>query len=103
MVALEVWYCDNIVAGPWPFLLLLLPLAGAYFYGRKQHRRGWMMIGVWIPIQLALTLHQQSRGELSATRHADQHRGAATVRKPRRNPGLSLCRPLRARRRERQP
>jgi hypothetical protein len=51
----DVWYCDNIVAGPWPFLLLLLPLAGAYYYGRKQHRRGWMMIGVWIPIQLALS------------------------------------------------
>ncbi len=51
----EVWYCDNIVAGPWPFLILLLPLAGAYFYGRKQTRRGWILIGVWLPIQLGLS------------------------------------------------
>ncbi len=40
------------------------------------------------PDPAGVEFHQQSRGELSATRHADQHRGSAIVGKPRSNPGL---------------
>ncbi len=52
---LEIWYCDNITSGPWPFALLALPLAGAYFYGQHKQKLGWILIGVWIPIQLTLS------------------------------------------------
>ncbi len=52
---LELWYCDNIVSGPWPFALLALPLAGAYFYGQSQRKLGWILIGIWIPIQVAMS------------------------------------------------
>ena len=53
--ATELWYCDNIVSGPWPFLLLGLPLVGAYYYGRGKTKLAWILIGVWIPIQIALS------------------------------------------------
>ncbi len=52
---LELWYCDNITSGPWPFALLALPLAGAYLYGQKKQQLAWILIGVWIPIQLAMS------------------------------------------------
>jgi hypothetical protein len=53
--ATENWYCENIVSGPWPFLLLLLPLAGAYFYGRNKHKLGWILIGIWIAVQIPMS------------------------------------------------
>ncbi len=49
----ESWYCEHIVDGPWPFVLLALPLLGAYFYGQKKRKRGLILIGVWVPLQLA--------------------------------------------------
>jgi hypothetical protein len=51
----EIWYCDNIVSGPWPYLLLLLPLAGAYLYGQNKHRLAWYFIGAWIPLQIGIS------------------------------------------------
>lgn len=51
----EGWYCDHVVAGPWPFALLALPLAGAYFYGQKKQRLAWILIGIWIPIQILMS------------------------------------------------
>jgi hypothetical protein len=53
--AFESWYCENVVSGPWPFLLLLLPLVGSYYYGQNKRKLAWILIGVWIPIQLALS------------------------------------------------
>ena len=52
---MENWYCDKIVAGPWPFVLLLIPLAGAYFYGRGKQRLAWMLIGAWILLQVPMS------------------------------------------------
>jgi len=43
------------VLGPWPFLLLLLPLVGAYLYGRQKQRLGWMLIGAWVAIQVPMS------------------------------------------------
>jgi hypothetical protein len=51
----ELWYCDHIVAGPWPFALLLLPLAGAYYYGRQRIKLGWILIGLWIALQIPMS------------------------------------------------
>jgi len=55
MSNMEDWYCDKIVAGPWPFVLLLIPLAGAYFYGRGKRRLAWMLIGAWILLQVPMS------------------------------------------------
>ncbi|ARN82786.1 hypothetical protein [Methylocystis bryophila] len=52
---MENWYCDKIVAGPWPFLLLLIPVAGAYFYGRGKRKLAWILIGAWIAIQIPMS------------------------------------------------
>ncbi len=51
----ESWYCDQIVAGPWPFLLLLIPLAGAYFYGQGKHKLAWILIGAWMLLQVPMS------------------------------------------------
>jgi len=51
----ETWYCENIIAGPWPFLLLIIPLVGAYLYGRNKHRLAWTLIGFWIAIQIPMS------------------------------------------------
>jgi len=51
----ESWYCENIVAGPWPFLLLLVPLAGAYLYGQNKKRIGWILIAVWATLQISMS------------------------------------------------
>jgi hypothetical protein len=52
---MENWYCDKIVAGPWPFLLLLIPLAGAYFYGKGKRKLAWILIGGWILVQVPMS------------------------------------------------
>jgi hypothetical protein len=52
---MENWYCDRIVAGPWPFVLLLLPLVGAYLYGQRKHRLAWMLMGAWILVQVPMS------------------------------------------------
>jgi len=55
MSNMENWYCDQVVAGPWPFLLLLIPLAGAYLYGRGKHKLAWILMAGWIAIQVPMS------------------------------------------------
>ena len=52
---LNLWYCDNFVAQPWQFFLLILPLVGAFLYGRDQKKVGWILIGIWIVVQVSLS------------------------------------------------
>lgn len=46
-----VWYCENIGNSVWPYVMLALPLGGAYLYGRNQKRVAWILIGVWVVVQ----------------------------------------------------
>lgn len=48
------WYCVHMVGGPWSFALLVVPLIGAYFYGQNRKKLGWVLIGIWLPLQIAL-------------------------------------------------
>lgn len=52
---LNLWYCDTFVSQPWQFFFLLLPLAGAFLYGREQKKLAWILIGVWIVIQVTFS------------------------------------------------
>jgi hypothetical protein len=52
---LALWYCDKVAAGSWSYALLLLPLLGAYFYGQRKQKIGWILIGVWLPLQFGLS------------------------------------------------
>jgi hypothetical protein len=52
---LNLWYCDNFVAQPWQFFLLILPLVGAFLYGREKKKAGWILIGIWVVIQVGLS------------------------------------------------
>ncbi len=49
---LALWYCDSVVASPWQFALLILPLVGAFLYGRQKYKPAWILIGVWIAFQI---------------------------------------------------
>lgn len=55
MEKISLWYCDNFVNASWQIFLLILPLAGAFFYGRGQQKLGWTLIGVWVAFQVAVT------------------------------------------------
>lgn len=50
-----LWYCENIGNSILPYLLLALPLGGAYLYGQKQRRIAWILIGSWAVLQMALS------------------------------------------------
>jgi hypothetical protein len=50
--SLNLWYCDTFVAQPWQFFLLILPLVGAFLYGREKKKLAWILIGVWIVFQV---------------------------------------------------
>jgi hypothetical protein len=52
---LNLWYCDTFVTQPWQFFFLLLPLAGAFLYGREQKKLAWILIGIWIVIQVTFS------------------------------------------------
>ncbi len=52
---LNLWYCDNFVAQPWQFFFLILPLVGAFLYGREQKKLAWILIGIWIVVQVSLS------------------------------------------------
>jgi hypothetical protein len=52
---LNLWYCDNFVSQPWQFFFLILPLVGAFLYGRGQKKLGWILIGIWVVIQVTLS------------------------------------------------
>jgi hypothetical protein len=46
-----LWYCENIGNSALPYVLLALPLGGAYLYGQKKTRLAWILIGVWAVVQ----------------------------------------------------
>jgi len=48
----DIWFCDHVANGPWPFLLLGLPLVGAYLYGRQRQKLALILIGAWIAFQV---------------------------------------------------
>lgn len=52
---LNLWYCDTFVSQPWQFFFLLLPLIGAFLYGREQKKLGWTLIGIWVAIQVTFS------------------------------------------------
>ncbi|QGM98913.1 hypothetical protein [Methylocystis parvus] len=52
---LNLWYCDTFVSQPWQFFFLLLPLAGAFLYGREKKKLGWILIGTWVVIQVTFS------------------------------------------------
>jgi hypothetical protein len=45
------WYCDTIANSGWQYILLALPLGGAYYYGQNQKRLAWILIGAWAVVQ----------------------------------------------------
>jgi hypothetical protein len=47
-----LWYCDNIANGIWPYVLLVMPLAGAYLYGQRKKQIALILIFVWAGFQL---------------------------------------------------
>lgn len=51
---LNLWYCDTFVTQPWQFFFLVLPLAGAFLYGRDQKKIALILIAVWVVIQITL-------------------------------------------------
>jgi hypothetical protein len=52
---LNLWFCDNVVGQPWQFFLLILPLVGAFLYGRQKHKPAWILIGFWLVIQVSIS------------------------------------------------
>lgn len=51
----NLWFCDTFVNTPWQFFFLLLPLAGAYLYGKDKKALAWKLIGAWIVIQVSFS------------------------------------------------
>jgi hypothetical protein len=51
----EFWYCEHIANGSLPYILLGLPLLGAYLYGQNKRRFAWLFIGAWIFIQIPMS------------------------------------------------
>jgi hypothetical protein len=52
---MALWYCENIGNSAVPYVLLALPLAGAYLYGQKKARLAWILIGTWVVVQMAMS------------------------------------------------
>ena len=52
---MNLWFCDNFVAQPWQFFLLIVPLVGAFLYGRGKQKVGWYVIGAWVVVQVTLS------------------------------------------------
>jgi hypothetical protein len=51
----EAWYCEHIATGSWPFILLVVPLIGAYLYGQNKKKLGWILIAVWATLQISFS------------------------------------------------
>ena len=49
---LNLWYCDTFVSTPWQFYFLIVPLVGAFFYGRGKYKLAWSLIGFWVVTQV---------------------------------------------------
>lgn len=52
---MALWYCETIGNSIAPYVLLALPLGGAYLYGQNQKRVAWILIGVWAVVQMAMS------------------------------------------------
>jgi hypothetical protein len=52
---LNLWYCDTFVTQPWQFFFLIVPLFGAFLYGRGKHKLAWILIGAWIAVQVTFS------------------------------------------------
>ena len=52
---MNLWFCDNFVAQPWQFFLLIVSLVGAFLYGRGKQKLGWYVIGAWVVVQVSLS------------------------------------------------
>jgi hypothetical protein len=52
---MALWYCENIGNSILPYVLLAMPLGGAYLYGQKKARLAWILIGVWAVLQIGIT------------------------------------------------
>jgi hypothetical protein len=55
MEKLQLWYCDTFINTPWQFVFLIVPLVGAWLYGRGKTKIAWILIGSWIAIQITLS------------------------------------------------
>ncbi len=53
--SLNLWYCDTFVSTPWQFFFLILPLVGAFLYGREKYKLAWILIGTWVVIQVTFS------------------------------------------------
>jgi hypothetical protein len=51
----NLWYCDTFVYTNWQFFFLLLPLVGAFLYGREKYRTAWTLIGIWVFVHLTFS------------------------------------------------
>ena len=63
---LNLWYCDTFVSTPWQFYFLIVPLVGAFFYGRGKYKLAWSLIGFWVVTPSDLFGAHQSRVQLLA-------------------------------------
>jgi uncharacterized membrane protein YccC len=52
---IALWYCETISDSIAPFILLALPLGGAYLYGQKQTRMAWILIAIWAVLQMGMS------------------------------------------------
>jgi hypothetical protein len=50
-----MWFCDNIGNSALPYVLLAMPIGGAYLYGQKKTRIAWILIGVWVVAQVIIS------------------------------------------------
>jgi hypothetical protein len=47
-------YCEYVGLGPFEYVLLLVPLAGAYFYGQGKKKMAWSLIIGWAAVHVLL-------------------------------------------------
>ncbi|CAN2532630.1 MAG TPA: hypothetical protein VIF40_17575 [Methylosinus sp.] len=50
-----LWFCDNIGNSALPYVLLAMPIIGAYLYGQKRTRVAWILISVWVVTQVIIS------------------------------------------------
>lgn len=53
--ATNLWFCDTFVYTPWQFYFLVVPLIGAFLYGRGKHKIAWSLIGFWVVVQVGFS------------------------------------------------
>lgn len=50
-----LWYCENVGNSMLPYVLLAMPIGGAYLYGQSKKRIAWILIGVWALAQIVIS------------------------------------------------